>query len=298
MKTDNLEKILLDSFNKYTYDNFFKEVYEYSLVPAGKLFRPKLVYAIASDFNDNFSCDHKLLSSLVEIHHTYTLMHDDLPSMDNDETRRGRASSHVKFGEWQALLAGDGLLNMSYSLMAQMETKKLRELLKYVSWCLGPKGLILGQALDLSGEMTKSFANTRLTHELKTARLIQASLVGSLLLCKNNFEFLKYKDLHLFGKHLGLLFQFIDDLTELSDKELSAHESEVNPWPKHHDQCFKQVSHSLQYLRRYLRENDTPMLNEIVNEYLKKMKTSLEKSSDIIESHLNRSLDPTISLLD
>ncbi len=298
METNKLEKILLDSFNKNTYDNFFKEVYEYSLVPAGKLFRPKLVYAIASDFNNDFSNDHQLLASLVEIHHTYTLMHDDLPSMDDDKTRRGRASSHIKFSEWQALLAGDGLLNTSYSLMAQMETNKLRELLKYVSWCLGPKGLILGQALDLSGEMTKSFSNTRLTHELKTARLIQASLVGSLILCRQDYQLSKYKSLHLFGKHLGLLFQFIDDLTELSEKELSDHESKVNPWPKNNEKCFDQISHSLKYIRRYLSENKTPMLEEIVNEYLKKMKTSLEKSSDIIEGHLNRSLNPAISLLD
>ena len=298
MDTLKLEEILKKNLTNQSYQNFFHQVYEYSLLPAGKMFRPKLVYALAMDKNNgDFSDDHKLLASLIEIHHTYTLMHDDLPSMDNDDTRRGRPSSHKKFGEWQALLGGDGLLNASYSLISKVSPQKIPHLLKYFSWCVGAKGLILGQALDLSGEMTKSFENVKLTHTLKTARLIQASLVGSLILCDKEYTFNEYKSLHRFGEHLGLLFQFIDDLTELSEETLSIHETEVNPWLKDYDKCFSQIEKDVKYIRLYLNENELGHLKIIVDEYLNKMRTSLEKSSNIIENHIGNKLDPAVALL-
>ena len=163
----------------------FKEVYEWSLYPPGKLFRPLL--ALASHLD---SCSELSLESLthsdniayfcsaVEIHHTYTLIHDDLPAMDDDCERRGRPSSHIKFNEWKAILAGDGLLNASYQLLSKISHQELRNLLKVFSWALGPKGLIQGQVLDLSGEMKNSFQNIVHTHKLKTSRLIQVSLLG------------------------------------------------------------------------------------------------------------------------
>ena len=168
-------------------EHAFQEVYNYSLFPAGKLFRPSLCISIGMDINEVGLEDIPLKSSLaaasagLEVHHTYTLMHDDLPCMDDDNERRGRASSHIKFNEWMALLGGDGLLNASYRLISLGEHPNTALAVKIFAWATGPKGLILGQVLDLSEEMNESFDKLLRTHELKTARLIQLSLLMGLL---------------------------------------------------------------------------------------------------------------------
>ena len=105
-------------------NQLMKEVYEYCVLPPGKLFRPKLVYAIAKDLSEKTNLqitqNHKYLASFVEVHHAYTLVHDDLPCMDDDDFRRGKPSAHKAYGEWKALLAGDGLLNVSYELLSKL----------------------------------------------------------------------------------------------------------------------------------------------------------------------------------
>ena len=97
-----------------------REVYEYATLPGGKLFRPCLVWSILYDLDPTLykksvqdkNSSHAKLASAVEFHHSYTLLHDDLPCMDDDTIRRGKACTHLVFGQWQALLAGDGLLNL------------------------------------------------------------------------------------------------------------------------------------------------------------------------------------------
>lgn len=211
------------------------QIYDYILIPPGKLFRPLLISQLALDLNPQYSCKANLmhLMAAIEMHHAYTLVHDDLPCMDDDDIRRDRPSAHKKFNEWQALLAGDGLLNLSYAQLAQIESKKSSLLFKIFSKLVGPKGLIFGQVLDLSQEMTKNFESLLLTHELKTARLLQASTILCALLVKEQSDLKLIKSMARFGKDLGIAFQLLDDLQELTCQgELSPHEKAVNPWPR------------------------------------------------------------------
>ncbi|MGK0367665.1 MAG: geranylgeranyl pyrophosphate synthase, partial [Thermoproteota archaeon] len=155
----------------------------YASLPAGKLFRPLLACAIANDIN-NGPVENNLFNFAIalELHHTYTLIHDDLPCMDDDDIRRGRPSTHKKFNEWIAILTGDGLLNLSYRALAEIDHPSLSSLIKFFSWALGPKGLIQGQVFDLSEDCQKSFTRLLRMHELKTGRLLQVAILGATLL--------------------------------------------------------------------------------------------------------------------
>jgi geranylgeranyl pyrophosphate synthase len=206
----------------------FKAVLEYAVLPPGKLFRPRLVHAMANDLKVHGN-DHALLGSFVEIHHAYTLVHDDLPSMDDDDIRRGKAATHKKFNEWKAILAGDALLNLSFGLLHQISPNKLPWLLKFASWTTGPKGLILGQVMDMGHESQQSLQQLLQMHRLKTSRLIQLSLVGSYYLSKG-LNLTSYKDIMKLGNAMGLAFQLLDDLKEVALDEVNEHEKEVNPY--------------------------------------------------------------------
>ena len=296
---DNLERHISNEI----YENFFSQTYTYSLLPAGKLFRPLLVWAISQDFNKNkdFSDAHQKLASMVEIHHTYTLIHDDMPCMDDDDMRRGRESTHKKFGQWQALLAGDGLLNASYSILAKINSEYLGQLLRYATWTLGPKGLILGQALDLGGVMNNSFEDLILTHTLKTARLIQLCLNGSFLLCEDSHikkSYDNFKSIHKLGQEMGIAFQLLDDLCELEVEKLSKHEDDINPWPKNSKICFERLNKSLNNIDTFYKNFECENLQKVYSIYLEKIKTLLRGSQLNIEKHIKMSLDPILVSLD
>ncbi len=275
-----------------------REVYTYAVLPGGKLFRPHLVWSVLKDLNpdqylksiSDLNSDHSKLSSAVEFHHTYTLLHDDLPCMDDDLTRRGKPCTHIAFGEWQALLAGDGLLNISYQLLAKINNSRALELMKFFSWALGPKGLIHGQVLDLSQEMTKSFKNTLRTHELKTARLIQVSILGSALISNRPNRSIE-KNLWKYSRALGINFQLIDDLSELAEKKLSEHELDVNPWLKFpleaHTHALKGLS-DFEGLAVALKLTNT---NKIVSDYYTKMLSVIEPQLEVINNHLGNKVD-------
>lgn len=301
----NIEELLnsnLESHvSKQLYDNFFTAPYLYSLFPAGKLFRPKICWAISKDIFNKFSKDAARIASFSEMHHTYTLIHDDMPCMDNDDMRRGRASTHKQFGQWQALLSADGLLNASYAVLSNLDTPNLKYILKYATWALGPKGLILGQALDLSGIMNKSFDNLLLTHKLKTARLIQCCLVLPIMAKEeklNSVDFKLLKKLHKFGEHIGVVFQLLDDLCELSDEVLSEHEAFVNPWPNNSKKCTDQIEKSFQFIFNFFESHKTKNTQEVFTNYLSKINKEIVRNSKTIESHLNINLGPVMGLFD
>ena len=239
------------------------EVYRYALLPPGKLFRGLLVMASAWDnhpLDENPWSDHALLASFVEIHHAYTLVHDDLPCMDDDDMRRGRPSLHKRFGQWQAVLVGDGLMGLSHHLLSLCDSSMQRELVGFVSWATGPKGLIQGQVLDLSEEREGGFEAIVRIHTLKTARLIQCALAGSALLTGENF-----REAFRAGHCLGLMFQFLDDLTELSLPQLSSHEKEINPWLHYPEASAREVERCLEVTENYCRKR--PILKEVVEDY-------------------------------
>lgn len=298
MHSKQIEKMLTHHLMSNLPNHVDRDVYLYAVLPGGKLFRPHLVWSVLQDLNpdlfftsiNNLNSDHARLSSAVEFHHTYTLLHDDLPCMDNDLTRRGKPCTHIAFGEWQALLAGDGLLNISYQLLTKVKNQRALEVMRFFSWALGPKGLIHGQVMDLSHEMTKSFSNTLRTHELKTARLIQAAILGSALIAgKTNRE--QEKNLWKYSRLLGINFQLIDDLSELAEAALSQHELDVNPWLRFPSEALNETLKGLGLFEVVSAELKLKNTNKIVSDYYIKMLSVIEPELDTINKHLGGKLN-------
>jgi geranylgeranyl pyrophosphate synthase len=304
---------LVQHIKQITPNHSIREIYEYAVLPPGKLFRPQLVWAIANDFSGK--CDllvnspHSLLCSAVEMHHAYSLVHDDLPCMDDDDMRRGKPSTHKKYGEWRALLVGDGLLNGSYKLLSKIDSPKLSKLFKLFSWALGPKGLIQGQVLDLAEEMKLNFTDLKKTHECKTARLIQTALVGSYIITEtpeisNDQRYRTAIDLLKLGHYTGLVFQFLDDLTELVDEEIPPHEKEISPWFNFHELTYSELIKGFEKITTLTDKYKLESFNLVMSAYYKKIRSILNGKETIVSNHFNTvgvkedRLSPIMSFLD
>lgn len=278
----------------------FAEVYRYAVLPAGKLFRPKMALAAFADAGGdttNLPLKHNIwpFASALEIHHAYTLAHDDLPAMDDDDERRGRAATHKAFGEWQAILAGDGLAVASFRLLSKINHPQAQFINAVSAHALGPKGLIQGQALDLSGEMKNSFESLLKTHELKTARLIQLALLGGTVLAKNEFNAKAYKNAWRLGYAVGVTFQLLDDLGELTEANLSSHEGDVNPWPTRTLECSEMTTKLLSQIDQIAGKNVKAELKK----YFAKTLSMYEQGQANIENHVKEKalLVPVMALL-
>lgn len=191
---------------------------KYSLSAGGKRIRPVLALAVADLLHVPF--DEILPFALaLEMVHTYSLVHDDLPAMDNDDFRRGKPSNHKAFGEATAILAGDGLLNSAYALCFEQCKKGENHLraAQILCDCAGIYGMIAGQAADLhftarQGAMTEE--NLSYIHRHKTGKLLLAPISMACALADNR----NYYSLEKFGNAFGVLFQLTDDiLDETSD---------------------------------------------------------------------------------
>tara|TARA_B100001059_G_scaffold44740_1_gene37121 strand:- start:8167 stop:9036 length:870 start_codon:yes stop_codon:yes gene_type:complete len=201
--------------------NLIEEAMKYSALAESKMFRAALVYA-SGKINNNIS-DRSLLnlSTSIELMHTYSLIHDDLPSMDNDSLRRGKASSHIKYGEANAILTGDALQALSYEIISDdkdlSSDEKIIAIKSLASAC-GKNGMVYGQHLDIESESKlidqRSIENI---HALKTGKLMECSvLFGQIGNPNKNAK----KVLNSYGKKIGLAFQITDDILEItSDKE-------------------------------------------------------------------------------
>lgn len=187
---------------------------EYSLFNGGKRFRPRLCYAVGAGFN----LPHEMITPFamaVECIHTYSLIHDDLPCMDDDQERRGMATNHVRFGEDLALLAGDALLTEAFMIVAKNYPDKASQLIALLADASGFLGMVRGQALDLGhGKEMESLSDLIHLHQLKTGRLIALCFEGPAILANKNAASVRE-----LGLMLGLAFQVKDDL-------LDAHENE------------------------------------------------------------------------
>ena len=266
-----------------------KEIYYYSLLPPGKLLRPLLVRAVATDLKDYQCPAHSYLELFVEVHHVYTLIHDDLPCMDNDSIRRGRPTVHCKFDEGKALLTGDGLAHLSYRILSLIESPRLPSLLRYSTWALGPKGLIQGQYQDLSQEMNQNFSKLVDTHRLKTSRLIQTSIVGAGILSERA-SLKALKDLHRLGEHLGIAFQLLDDLEELAAEVLSNHESKINPFLTYPSPCAHELQYRLEKMEGLLRCYQLFHTQKVLGDYFKKTNRMLSQKRDNIKDYIGTEL--------
>lgn len=192
----------------------------YSATNGGKRFRPVLSLLVA----ELFACPiEKVLpfAAAVEFIHTYSLIHDDLPCMDNDDVRRGKPTNHKVFGEDFALLAGDALLTEAFMLLAKNYADSgflVGRLTELVSEAAGIRGMVGGQAIDLRAE-EKQMSLEELTHlhRLKTGALIRLSVEGAAIIAgakPSDIESLKK-----FGEGLGLAFQVADDVLDHGEKD-------------------------------------------------------------------------------
>jgi len=189
----------------------------YSIFVGGKRLRPVLCLAAAEACGGNVA-QAMAAACAVECIHTYSLIHDDLPCMDDDDFRRGQPTNHKVFGEGVAVLAGDALLTVAFEILAQAkETPRYRmpALIKDLANASGSRWLIGGQVADLEGEGKKlSGDELKFIHRSKTAALLTAAIrLGAM---SANATAKQLKDLTLFGQSLGLAFQVIDDILDVT----------------------------------------------------------------------------------
>ena len=200
------------------------EAMRYSLLAGGKRLRPVLVMAAAEAVGGN---RHSILPFAIaaELIHTYTLIHDDLPALDNDDLRRGKPTNHKVFGEAVAILAGDALLTQAFIIMTRavgMETVPPELILRAtheMAGALGSTGMIGGQVVDLESEGKKINPETlEYIHIYKTGFLIRACIRCGGILGQATEE--QVSSLSRFGSHIGLAFQIIDDILDvIGDQE-------------------------------------------------------------------------------
>jgi len=183
----------------------------YSLLAGGKRFRPALVFAAGRLLGAADGC---LVppAAAIECVHTFSLIHDDLPAMDNDDLRRGRPTSHKVFGEAMAILAGDGLLALAFQILCEHveDPAVASALVRELALATGPAGMIGGQVADMEGEHQEPTPQSvRYVHERKTAALIAAACRLGAIAAKGGSE--AVSALGRYGYHLGLAFQLADD---------------------------------------------------------------------------------------
>lgn len=192
------------------------ESMEYSLLAGGKRLRPILLMASYDAYSTGREKVYNTATAL-EMIHTYSLIHDDLPAMDNDDYRRGSLTNHKKFDEATAILAGDGLLTQAFVLIAQDKLLTPEEKV-YITHLLaesaGPAGMVGGQVLDMAGETRKlTLEELEEVHKLKTGKLISFAIHAGAYLAGASEE--QREHLNTFAYYLGLIFQVQDDILDI-----------------------------------------------------------------------------------
>ena len=203
---DNYIEFYFKSLKKH--NKILHDAMKYSVLNGGKRIRPILCIATANCFNTDL--DLVLPSAVaIEFFHCSTLIHDDLPCMDNDTLRRGNPTCHIKFGEANAILAGDALIIEAFKILSSYNQNILSEF----SNSVGAQGVIAGQVSDLSAEDQKpSEELLKFIHTNKTAKLIKASVkIGALV---SNASKKQIDGLSLYGEKIGLAFQIKDDILD------------------------------------------------------------------------------------
>ena len=214
---EKFEKYALKYMEKiHTRPQVLGESMRYSLLSGGKRIRPVLALA-CTDVLGVSDQDVLPFALALEMIHTYSLIHDDLPAMDNDDFRRGKPTSHKAFGEANAILAGDALLNESYAICLQecMKGEKYAVAAQFLNECAGIHGMIVGQSADIyfsEQEQEISEEDLFYIYENKTGKLILAPIVLVSILSGSKH----YVEFERFGKMLGRLFQMTDDILDVT----------------------------------------------------------------------------------
>ncbi|MDB4463208.1 polyprenyl synthetase family protein [Gammaproteobacteria bacterium] len=193
----------------------------YSAIAESKMVRAGLIFA-SSEINSSLEHDSVItLAASIELMHTYSLIHDDLPCMDDDDIRRNQPSNHVKYGEANAVLSGDALQALSYEIICNdiylSDNNKVKAL-KLLSHACGKNGMVLGQHLDIDNENNLAKTDQESLdhiHQLKTGKLIECSVLFGQL--NNDLNDNEIQNLKSFSRKLGLAFQIIDDVLDVTE---------------------------------------------------------------------------------
>ena len=222
LNKENFESLLLERVNnqisKYIINtNEIDESMRYALSNPGKRVRPLLSYLVGDVFNVNLN---KLdgTASAIEIIHTYSLVHDDLPCMDDDNLRRGKPTLHVKYSESTAVLAGDAMASLAIDIILcdlNLSSDLKVQLLQFLMKTIGPEGMILGQIQDISFEDKLVTEEEILKmNELKTGALVEFSMLAPVIIAGEDI-----KQWSKIAKKVGITFQLIDDLLDIQETE-------------------------------------------------------------------------------
>ena len=271
---NNLPKI--DSFHPH-----FEDALKDMLIAGGKRFRPMLLLSVIQSKKPLLLQNSMKVALAVEFLHTYSLIHDDLPSMDNASLRRGFPTLHTKYDEVTAILVGDALNSESFNLVANssLHNDIKIELIKLLATNGGIDGMIIGQAIDCYFEKQKlTLEKLEFLHTNKTAKLIAASLkMGSIIA---GYEEKIQDELYKFGLDLGLLFQIQDDIIDELESSEEAGKTTQNDG-------FKNSFVNLLGLKESIKSADTLAKKclESLNNFDDNLKNSLE---ELLMSYINR----------
>ncbi len=221
-KNDNRYETLLTLFEEglaaYTAafpvsQSTLSDAMKYSLNAGGKRIRPVLLLAVNEMLGGNRATAMPFAVA-VEMIHTYSLIHDDLPAMDNDDFRRGKPSNHKVFGEGTAILAGDGLLSLAFELcLDSVKDENTLRAARILARAAGASGMVAGQAADLESEKNSVFTEERLLfiQKNKTAQLISAPIKMASALNGGKY----FDELSVYGDRMGYMFQTVDDVLDV-----------------------------------------------------------------------------------
>jgi len=256
---------------------------KYGLFPGGKKIRSKILIDIGS----LFSIDYRTLIALgaaVECIHAYSLIHDDLPCMDDDKIRRGKPSTHIKYGESTAVLAGNSLLTLAFEILTSRNlklTEKIKiNLIKKLSECSGHLGIAGGQYLDLNYEKKKISKNKIIEMEIKkTGKLFSFCCAAPAIIKKKKIK--EIKSFEIIGSQVGLLFQVADDLIDFKGNSKLAGKKTGKDHKKGKATLISLLgySDSIKYCDKIIKN---------INKNLSKYGSNTKKISDTLNYILNR----------
>ncbi|QIW57141.1 polyprenyl synthetase family protein [Pseudolactococcus raffinolactis] len=190
---------------------------QYSIQAGGKRIRPLFLLETLQAFGVTITTEHLKVAGAVELIHTSSLIHDDLPAMDNDDFRRGKPTNHKVFGEAQAILAGDALLLDPYLLLANADLPSgvVVALVKELALASGSHGMVAGQVLDMDGEtQALTFEQLKQIHALKTGKMLTFPFVAAGLIAQQSNEVIL--SLRNLGEKVGQAFQIRDDILDVT----------------------------------------------------------------------------------
>ena len=236
----------------------------YSALADSKCIRAGLIFA-SGNLNNEISNSALIdMAASIELMHTYSLIHDDLPSMDNDEMRRGQASNHIKFNEATAILTGDALQALAYENIVSSpkitDSQKIASIKALADAC-GHEGMILGQQYDLDAEKNE-YNDIKKIHELKTGKLIRVAMIMPHL--GNEKQKNQLIVLDEVGRDLGLAFQIIDDVLEVSSDSTTLGKSNQSDL----------VNEKLTYVSAFGKEASIDQAHALSNACISKLESS------------------------